>query len=172
MEKKADELMTRDNFSKGLEFGERLKEFGCNIVKLDIRNATELKVQYKKKNIAQICPRHGCWYSVYRFWSNEKTVRVSNEKELNDLFDSFKAHCEQLDEKVKAKPTKTSKIEIIKPRTIASVIQQLNNLGSSKAMKIPSGIMPSDEEFVKAVEHNGCIIDWENRLIAKAKVSK
>jgi hypothetical protein len=167
----ADDLMNRENFTKGIEFGDKLKEIGCNIEKLNIKNATELKIQYKQKNIAQICPRNGCWFSAYRFWHNEKTVRVSNEKELTALFDSFKTHIKDLDEKPqKTKNNKKSKEA--KPRTIESIKRQLDKIGNSKAVKIPKGIMPDNEEFVKAVEDRGLILDWENRLVAKAQVNK
>jgi hypothetical protein len=168
----ADDLMTRDNFSKGLEFGDMLKDLGCELKKEDgIQNTPELIVRYKERNISRIAPRNGCWCASYRFWHNEKTVRVSSEKELNDLFDSFKTHIEELDTtKSNGKTKKKSKEE--KPRTIDSIKRQLDKIGNSKGMKIPKGIMPDNEEFVKAVEDRGLILDWENRLVAKAKVSK
>ncbi len=74
-----------------------------------IHNQKEPLISYHGKIIAQICPRKGVLFSVYRFWKSPRVVKLTNEAQIEELFNDFAEHCKQLEQQLKIVKTKKSK---------------------------------------------------------------
>ena len=102
--KKADKdpKLKREHFVEGLALAEKLKtELNCEMKMIPGRGIDEPLIIYRGKKIAQIAPRKGHLFTCYRFWHKDKIVKIHKEEEIEQLFDSFKEHCQELDAKPK-----------------------------------------------------------------------
>jgi hypothetical protein len=117
-----DSRMEREHFVEGLALADRLKnELKCEIKMVDGRGIDEPLIIYRGKKIAQIAPRKGHLFTCYRFWSKDKIVKVHNLDETEQLFDSFKEYCKELD----AKPKISKKVSGRRVSSSSEVIAKL-----------------------------------------------
>lgn len=97
-----DPRLKREHFVEGLALADRLKnELKCEIKMISGRGIDKPLIIYRGKKIAQIASRKGHLFTCYRYWSKDKIVKVLNEGDIEQLFDSFKEHCKELDAKPK-----------------------------------------------------------------------
>ena len=160
--------LTREYFVEGLEFTERLKkELGCEIKMLNgIRNQQEPLILKCGKIIAQICPRKGVLFSVYRFWKAPKVVKLTNESEIEELFNDFAEHCKQLEQqpkKVIAKISKQNSADIIKE--IESRIKKLSP--KHKGIHMPPGTATA--EVRRWAKEKGYTLSGDTLLVNRAE---
>jgi len=169
-------LFLRENTEARDEWIERaLKEIkGLERVDVKVNNATqptEPTLRYKGRMVAHCAPRSGILWTNYVFYAdrNKEIHKISNDGQMEDDFATIKNICEALDSMPEKTP-KSKKAPKMKKelRSLDKVLEQLENLKSNKGMTIPSGYLPTNEEFVKAVEERGFKADWENRIIVRA----
>jgi len=112
-------------------------------------------------------------FRIYLFGDGPKQIiKVHNDKEQEQCFSTIT----DVYNTVEAKKVKQSKPRAPKQpkelRALDKVLRQLDKLEAKKAMTIPPGYLPDNEEFVKAVEEHKGRFDWDNGLIFKTQVGK
>ena len=161
-----EEKYKREHFKEGLRLAEKLKkDLNCEVILKKVRTMDEPLIKFKGNNIAQIAPRKGMLFSAYLFWKKKPNhiIKVENQKQIDTLFEEFKAHIEVI-KKNKNNGTKKPKVKSLEKqktpeefqKEIKERIAKLSN--GSKGISVPKGLMPNPKtgtvtfEIKKAVE--------------------
>jgi hypothetical protein len=167
-----EEKYKREHFKEGLQFAEKLKiDLNCKIEMKSIGKMEEPFIKFGGRNIGQICPRNGMLFSAYLWWKKPNhIVKVKTQKQIDSLFNEFKAHVEELQKNNGKK--KSDVKSLAKQRTpeeyqreIKERIAKLSN--GSKGISVPKGLMPNTPWLQDFLDGEALGVDWDNRLIFK-----
>lgn len=132
------------------------------------------RLSKNKRQLCWILPRFSgdLKFSVYLFVPNQSRaiIDVANETEYPNVLEQVSKVAEAINDRlVKIPKPKQKKNTVQKTRDIDSIVHQLDKMTkSTKAIKVPTGIMPGNKDFAKEIETRNLKVDWDNRTIVRA----